>query len=151
MNIALARVVLFNEIVDVLKGVSEIFSLTKDRSAVSDSNFTESSDRMVTRWLDVSTVDAVAESEAASSSRHADLDLDVERGVMPALLGKTISQATIDRIVAAFNDGVTPGQEQTATQIQTRLRQQVINKVKKYEGRVAAESVTPSDFDLVER
>ena len=149
MNIALARVVLFNEIVDVLKGVSEIFSLTKDRSAVSDSNFAESSDRMVTRWLDVSTVDAVAESEAASSSRHA--DLDVERGVMPALLGKTISQATIDRIVAAFNDGVTPGQEQTATQIQTRLRQQVINKVKKYEDRVAAESVTPSDFDLVER
>lgn len=68
---------------------------------------------------------------------------------MPTLLGKTISQATVDRVVAAFNDGVEPGQEQTAAEIQARLRQQVVNRVKKYEDRVAAEALTPSDFDLV--
>jgi hypothetical protein len=68
---------------------------------------------------------------------------------MPTLLGKTISQATVDRIVAAFNDGAEPGEELTSTQIQTRLRQQVINRVKKYEDRVAASVVTSSDFDLV--
>jgi hypothetical protein len=51
--------------------------------------------------------------------------------MMPTLLGKTISQATVDRIVAAFNDGVETGQELTSSQIQTRLRQQVINRVKK--------------------
>jgi hypothetical protein len=68
---------------------------------------------------------------------------------MPTLLGKTISQATVNRIVAAFNDGVEPGQELTSTQIQTRLRQQVINRVKNYEDRVTAAAVTPSDFDLV--
>ncbi len=68
---------------------------------------------------------------------------------MPTLLGKTVSQATVDRIVAAFNDGAEAGQELTATQIQARLRQQVVNRVKKYEDRVAAAAVTPSDFDLV--
>ncbi|MEE8045526.1 MAG: hypothetical protein V3T49_01665 [Dehalococcoidia bacterium] len=68
---------------------------------------------------------------------------------MPTLLGKSISQATIDRIVAAFNDGVESGQALTAAQIQSRLRQQVVNRVKKYEDRVAAAAIAPSDFDLV--
>ncbi|MCH8315285.1 MAG: hypothetical protein IIA64_04865 [Planctomycetes bacterium] len=69
---------------------------------------------------------------------------------MPTLLGKQISAATVTRIVNAYNVGRVDDEQLTATQIQTQLRNGVINFVKKVEkSQAIAAADHESDFDLV--
>ncbi len=69
---------------------------------------------------------------------------------MPNVLGKTVSAATVARIVEAYNAGREPGDQLTAQEIQAQELQRVVTKVRKYEkAKAITAAALDSDFDLV--
>lgn len=76
---------------------------------------------------------------------------------MPTILGKTVTQATVDRVIAAFNVGRdthdadgNPKPLLTGVQVQALVRAEVISKVRRIEkAQAIAAADHESNFDLV--
>jgi hypothetical protein len=68
---------------------------------------------------------------------------------MPTILGKTVSAGTVARVIEAYNAGRGEDDQLDGAGVQAAIRQQVINKVKKYEkAKAIAAADHESDFDL---
>ena len=68
---------------------------------------------------------------------------------MPNILGKSVSAGTAARILEAYNAGRGEDDQLDGAGVQAAIRQQVINKVKKYEkAKAIAAADHESDFDL---
>ena len=69
---------------------------------------------------------------------------------MPTILGKTVSAATVDRVIAAFNVGRPADDQLTGAQVQALVRDDLTRKVQKIEkAQAIAAADHESDFDLV--
>jgi|TARA_R100000501_G_scaffold16766_1_gene30704 hypothetical protein len=69
---------------------------------------------------------------------------------MPTILGETVTQDTIDRVVAWANDGRDAEAQLTASEVEANLRGELVAKVKKHEkAKAIREADHESDFALV--